>query len=103
MSSIVLGFQEMEGTQLLLVGGKGLNLGQLSKVEGIRVPEGFCITTAGYQKAIEQNEAYPALLDQLTMLKVEDRDQIVEISRKIRQIIMEVEIPSDVVAAVAHY
>ena len=103
MSSLVLGFQEMEKTQLLLVGGKGLNLGELSKIEGIQVPEGFCVTTEGYQKAIEQNETFQALLDQLTMLKVEDRDQIGEISRKIRQIIMEVEIPSDVVKAVTHY
>ena len=103
MSSLVLGFQEMEKTQLLLVGGKGLNLGELSKIQGIQVPEGFCVTTVGYQKAIEQNETYHALLDRLTMLKVEDRDQIGEISRKIRQIIMEVEIPSDVVKAVTHY
>ncbi|QWU13756.1 pyruvate, water dikinase [Paenibacillus sophorae] len=103
MSSLVLGFQEVEQTQLSLVGGKGLNLGELSKIEGIQVPEGFCVTTVGYQKAIEQNETYHALLDQLTMLKAEDRDQIVEISRKIRQIIMEVEIPSDVVKAVTHY
>ncbi|WP_163856591.1 phosphoenolpyruvate synthase [Paenibacillus elgii] len=103
MSSLVLGFQEMEKTQLLLVGGKGLNLGELSKIEGIQVPEGFCVTTVGYQKAIEQNETYHALLEQLATLKVEDRDQIGEISRKIRQIIMEVEIPSDVAKAVAHY
>lgn len=103
MSSLVLGFQEMEKTQLLLVGGKGLNLGELSKIEGLQVPEGFCVTTVGYQNAIEQNETFPALLDQLTMLQVEDRDQIGEISRKIRQIIMEVEIPSDVVKAVTHY
>src|SRR6478609_7454607 len=103
MSSLVLGFQEIEKTQLLLVGGKGLNLGKLSKIQGIQVPEGFCITTVGYQKAIEQNETFQALLDQITMLKVEDRNQISEISRKIRQIIMEVEIPSDVVKAVADY
>lgn len=103
MSSLVLRFQEMEKTQLLLVGGKGLNLGKLSKIQGIQVPEGFCVTTVGYQKAIEQNETYHVLLDRLTMLKVEDRDQIGEISRKIRQIITEVEIPSDVVKAVAHY
>jgi phosphoenolpyruvate synthase/pyruvate phosphate dikinase len=103
MSSLVLGFQEMEKTQLLLVGGKGLNLGELSKIEGIQVPEGFCVTTVGYQKIIEQNETYHALLDRLTMLKAEDRDQIGEISRKIRQIIMSVEIPSDVVKAVTHY
>ncbi|MDQ0493265.1 phosphoenolpyruvate synthase [Paenibacillus brasilensis] len=103
MSSLVLGFQEIEKTQLLLVGGKGLNLGRLSKIQGIEVPEGFCVTTVGYQKAIEQNETVHALLDRLTMLKAEDRDQIGEISRKIRQIIMEVEIPSDVVKAVTHY
>ncbi|WP_338786318.1 phosphoenolpyruvate synthase [Metabacillus sp. FJAT-53654] len=103
MSSLVLGFQEMEKSQLLLVGGKGVNLGELSKIQGIQVPEGFCITTVGYQKAIEQNETFQALLEQLTMLKVEDRDQISDISRKIRQIIMEVEIPSDVAGAVTHY
>jgi rifampicin phosphotransferase len=103
MSSLVLDFQEIEKTQLLLVGGKGLNLGELTKIEGIQVPEGFCVTTEGYQKAIDQNETFQALLDELTMLKIEDRDQIGEVSRKIRQIIMEVEIPSDVVKAVTHY
>ncbi|TKI54715.1 phosphoenolpyruvate synthase [Brevibacillus antibioticus] len=103
MSSLVLSFQEMEKTQLLLVGGKGLRLGELSKIQGIQVPEGFCVTTVGYQKAVESNERYHALLDRLTMLKVQDRDQIGEISRKIRQIIMEAEIPSDVVKAVTHY
>ncbi|MBG9915126.1 phosphoenolpyruvate synthase [Bacillus sonorensis] len=103
MDSLVLGFHEMEKTKLSLVGGKGLNLGELSKIQGIQVPEGFCVTTVGYREAIKQNETFQALLDQLNMLKVEDRDQIREISRKIRQIIMEAEIPSDVVKAVAHY
>lgn len=103
MSSLVLGLHEMEKTQRLLVGGKGLHLGELSKIQGIQVPEGFCVTTAGYRKAIEQNETLQSLLNQLTMLKVEDRDQIGKISRKIRQIIMEAEIPSDVVEAVSHY
>lgn len=103
MSAWVLGLQEIEKTQLLLVGGKGLHLGKLSKMEGIQVPEGFCVTTAGYRKAIEQNETYPALLERLTTLKAEDRDQIGEISRMIRQTMMEVDIPSDVAEAVARY
>ncbi|WP_342481345.1 phosphoenolpyruvate synthase [Paenibacillus sp. FSL L8-0340] len=103
MNSLVLDFQEMDNTQLLLVGGKGLQLGVLSKMEGIQVPEGFCVTTVGYQKAIEQNERVHALLDRLTTLKVEDREQIDEISKKIRQAIMEVAIPSDVVNAVVYY
>lgn len=37
MSSFVLDFQEIEKTQLSLVGGKGLNLGALSNIQGIQV------------------------------------------------------------------
>ncbi|WP_025847600.1 phosphoenolpyruvate synthase [Brevibacillus agri] len=103
MSALVLGFQEMEKTARLLVGGKGINLGELSKIPGIQVPEGFCVTTAGYQKAIEQNETYHALLDRLARLSAEDREPIGEISRQLRQIIREAEIPADVVEAVTHY
>lgn len=103
MSSLVLSFQDIEKTQLSLVGGKGVNLGELSKVQGIHVPEGFCVTTLGYQKAIEQKEPFQALLEQLTQLKVDNRDQIAEISKKLRQIFLDVDIPSDVVKSIAHY
>lgn len=103
MSSFVLDFQEIGKTQFSLVGGKGLNLGKLSNIQGIQVPEGFCVTTIGYEKAIEQNEDFRTLLQQLTKLKKEERAQIGEMSKKIREVIMAVEIPSDVVEAVAHY
>ncbi|WNQ14034.1 phosphoenolpyruvate synthase [Paenibacillus aurantius] len=103
MSSLAIGFQEMDGTQLQLVGGKGLHLGRLSKIDGIHVPEGFCLTTEGYRKAIEPNETYRGLLDRLTMLKAEDREQIGEISRKIRHFIREAGIPSEVREAVARH
>ncbi|PEJ97707.1 phosphoenolpyruvate synthase [Bacillus wiedmannii] len=103
MSSFVLDFQEIENTQLALVGGKGLNLGELSSAQGIQVPEGFCVTTVGYEKAIEQNEELQTLLPQLTKLKKEERAQIGEMSKKIREVIMAVKIPSEVVEAVAHY
>ncbi|PGS42005.1 phosphoenolpyruvate synthase [Bacillus cereus] len=103
MSSFVLDFQEIENTQLSLVGGKGLNLGELTNIQGIQVPEGFCVTTVGYEKAIEQNEELQTLLQQLTKLKMEERAQIGKMSKKIREVIMAVEIPSDVVEAVTHY
>ncbi len=103
MSSFVLDFQEIEKGQLSLVGGKGLNLGELSNIQGIQVPEGFCVTTVGYEKAIEQNEELQTLLQQLTKLKLEDRAQIGEMSKEIREVIMAVQIPTDVVEAVTQY
>jgi len=101
MSSLVLDFKEMASNQLWLIGGKGLHLGELSKIEGIQVPEGFCLTTEGYQRAIEHNETYHALLHRLTLLSAEDRDHIGEVSKQIRQTLMEAEIPSEVVTAVS--
>ncbi|MGA8941492.1 MAG: phosphoenolpyruvate synthase, partial [Thermoactinomyces sp.] len=103
MNSYVVSFQEIDKTQSLLVGGKGLNLAELSKIDGIQVPEGFCVTTEAYQKALENNGTFHALLEQLAHLKIKKRDQIGEISRKIRKVIMEAEIPSDVVKDVSHY
>ncbi|MFS0777596.1 phosphoenolpyruvate synthase [Neobacillus sp. 3P2-tot-E-2] len=103
MNSFVLSFQEMEKAKLSLVGGKGLNLAKLSKIPGIHVPEGFCVTTAGFQKAIEQNETFHTLLEQLNRITVVKSNQISVISRKIREQLLEVEIPSDVVKAVTHY
>lgn len=92
MNSYVLGFQEIDKTKLMVVGGKGLNLGELSRVEGIRVPEGFCVTTEAYKKTIDKNEKFNALLEQLSLLKVDDREKVGEISRNIRRVIEGIEI-----------
>ncbi|MEK4852228.1 phosphoenolpyruvate synthase [Paenibacillus sp. FSL H7-0756] len=102
MQSLVLGLKDMDNAPLLLVGGKGLNLGKLSRMEGIHVPEGFCVTTEGYQEAIRHNEAYHALLERLTVMQAKDHDpaQLLDISRAIRQTIEASEIPAGVVAAV---
>ncbi|PFA69154.1 phosphoenolpyruvate synthase [Bacillus sp. AFS015802] len=103
MNSVVLSIQEMEQSKLSLVGGKGLNLGALSKIQGIQVPDGFSVTTVGFQRAIEQNETYHTLLARLSKLKPEDRNQIGEVSKEIRDVLLNVTIPSDVVEAVTYY
>lgn len=103
MCSLVTGFHEMDDTQLLLVGGKGLHLGKLSTIAGIQVPEGFCITTAGYQQAVGQNREVLDLISRLTLLQAEERDQIADISGRIRQLIIESDIPPAVVQAVTAY
>ncbi|MFS0728233.1 phosphoenolpyruvate synthase [Paenibacillus sp. 1P07SE] len=103
MRTLVLDLREMDSAELVLVGGKGLNLGRLSTMEGIRVPEGFCVTTAGFQQAVGQNRRYHALLDQLAGLQAGAREQIAEISSKVRQVIAEAPVPTGVVDAVSRY
>jgi len=96
MGSNILGFQEIDKTKLALVGGKGANLGELSKIEGIDVPDGFCISAEVFKGIIAKTSSIPELLDQLSILKAEDQDKISELSRKIRTLIEAIAIPEDV-------
>ena len=50
MGCDVLDFGEIDQTQVALVGGKGAHLGELSRIEGIRVPVGFCVTTDAFRR-----------------------------------------------------
>jgi pyruvate,water dikinase len=96
MSSFVSGFQEIDKTKLALVGGKGANLGELTRVEGIHVPDGFCVTTEAFKKIIKETPSLYELLEQLSLLTLEDRDKIGKLSSDIRKIIEAVIIPSDI-------
>ncbi|HEY8529763.1 MAG TPA: PEP/pyruvate-binding domain-containing protein [Paenibacillaceae bacterium] len=103
MRALVLGLQEADKTHLALVGGKGANLGELFRIQGIQVPDGFCVTTAAYQLAVGQNETVQALIGRLGALEAGDRNQISDITAKIRRAIIDAEIPDEVRRAVAEH
>lgn len=96
MSSFVLCFQDIDKTKLMVVGGKGANLGELSNIKGIRVPDGFCISTEAFKRIIGETSSINELLDQLSVFKVEDRDKIRELCGEIRRIIEAIAIPQDI-------
>src|SRR5271165_5029796 len=103
MSSFVLGFQDIDKTKLMVVGGKGANLGELSRIKGIRVPEGFCVTTEAFKIVTENNEDLNSLLDELSRLKAEEREHISGISAKIRMVIESLPISKDIAEEIVSY
>ena len=103
MSSYVLGFQDIGTTEIMAVGGKGANLGELSRVEGIRVPDGFCISTAAFKRIIGATPPMNEFLDQLSRLTLEDRDSIAELSGEIRRVIEGIAIPEEIQEAITHF
>ena len=103
MNFNILGFQEIDKTMLALVGGKGANLGELSKVEGIHVPDGFCITTEVYKQITDSNKECNSLLDELAVLKTDDRKGLSEIGAKIRKQIERAPIPKDITDDIVSY
>jgi rifampicin phosphotransferase len=96
MGTYILYFHEIDRTKVALVGGKGANLGELSRVKGIQVPEGFCVTTDAYKKITANSHGFNSLLDELTRLKIEDREKIKAISAQIHTAIERAPISDDI-------
>ena len=74
MGRYVVGFEEIDEAQVALVGGKGANLGELSRIDGIRVPAGFCVTTDAFRRVMAEAPSIDDRLDRLSRLKPDDRD-----------------------------
>lgn len=96
----VLGFGEIDRTQVAIVGGKGANLGELSRVDGVEVPAGFCVATDAFARAVAGAPAIEDRLDELSRLAPDDRDGIRVLSAQIRSAIEEFAIPHDVAAEI---
>jgi phosphoenolpyruvate synthase/pyruvate phosphate dikinase len=101
MGRYVLDFQEIDRTQVAVVGGKGAHLGELSRIEGLRVPPGFCVTTDAFQRILaEAPSIFDDRLDRLSRLKPDDRDAIRTLSLGVRRSLEAIAIPDDLAAAI---
>ena len=98
--SYVLGFQEIGQTQTALVGGKGAQLGELSRIEGVRVPAGFCVTTDAFRRIMAEAPSIDEQLDRLSRQNPGDRGAIRTLSAEIRQTIDGIAIPDDLAQAI---
>jgi phosphoenolpyruvate synthase/pyruvate phosphate dikinase len=102
MGCYVVGFQEIDQTHVALVGGKGAHLGELSRIEGIRVPAGFCVTTDAFRRIMADAPSVTDRLDRLSRLKPDDREGIRALSAEIRRTLAGIAIPDDLAAAIVH-
>jgi pyruvate,water dikinase len=96
----VLGLQEIDQTHVAVVGGKGAQLGELSRIEGIHVPAGFCVTTDAFRRVMADASSIDVRLDQLSHLKSDDRDAVRTLSAEIRRTLEGIAIPEDLAAAI---
>ncbi|QOV40346.1 phosphoenolpyruvate synthase [Streptomyces ferrugineus] len=96
----VLDLQEVDETQVAVVGGKGAHLGGLSRIEGIRVPGGFCVTTDAFRRIMAEAPDIDDRLDQLSRTNPDDREAIRALGARIRRTIEEIAIPGDLAAAI---
>ena len=99
MGSYVLGLQEIDQTQVAVAGGKGANLGELSRIEATRVPAGFCVTTDAFRRIMDASPIGDRL-DRLSRLRADDQEAIRTLSAEMRRILQGVAIPDDLAAPI---
>ncbi|GAB3493489.1 phosphoenolpyruvate synthase [Spirosoma knui] len=103
MGAYVFSIQHVDKTKLALVGGKGANLGEISRIEGIQVPDGFCVSTEAFARIVAETPLISDLIDRLSLLAVKDRAKIGELSKALRTAIEDVTFPRDIAEEIAGY
>jgi pyruvate,water dikinase len=92
MSEFVLPFDAVTISDIDRVGGKCASLGEMRKhlaAEGIRVPDGFCVTTAAYWDFLRSSGLDARIDEALRQLRA-DLSNLHEVGGQIRDAILEV-------------
>ena len=92
-------FAELGVDDRLSVGGKGANLGELTRA-GIRVPPGFVVTTLAFEEFLEALEA-EAIAREIEALDAADLDAITQTCASVRGRIEATAMPARIESAIA--
>jgi pyruvate, water dikinase len=98
----VLSLTELGGEDTARVGGKNASLGEMLRelaAAGIRVPEGFAVTTDGYRAFLEENDLRQEVVERLDELR-EGSAELEEVGRSIRASLEEGELPTELADAI---
>lgn len=94
--STIYWFSEIDKDDIPLVGGKGANLGEMTKA-GFPVPNGFAITSQTYFRFIKENNLTTKINHLLSTIDYNRTDSLHQVSGHIKKLIIEGDIPQDVV------
>ena len=88
-------FEDLEGKDVDIAGGKGANLGELTQ-KGIKVPPGFCVTAETYKKFIKKKDLDSEIKDLINKVDRDDSNKLSNIASEIRDLIKYSEVPEEI-------
>ncbi|PKL75132.1 MAG: phosphoenolpyruvate synthase [Candidatus Melainabacteria bacterium HGW-Melainabacteria-1] len=103
MTKWILPYQEITLEDLPAVGGKNASLGEMVRhlsAEGIRVPDGFAITSKAYWDFLDAAKLRPQLQSLLAGLDIQNFDNLHSIGVQARTLLLQAKLPADIVAAI---
>lgn len=97
----VVDLDVVDRSWLAQVGAKAANLGELSGIDGVRVPPGWCVTTAAYRRVVDGLVGFDDALERLSAADPDDRALIASRSREARALVEAAPVPDEVTTAIA--
>jgi pyruvate,water dikinase len=95
-TKFILWFSEISKDDTPLVGGKGANLGEMTKAK-FPVPNGFVITAHAYREFIAANQLQPKIKTALKDVDVSNAKDLDEVSEVVKKLILGGKIPRSIV------
>jgi pyruvate, water dikinase len=96
-------FSEVGAADVALVGGKNASLGEMVRElvpHGVRVPNGFAVTSTAYRHMLDQDEAWPRLRKALAGLDADNVDDLARRAQLAREIVYGAALPADLTAEI---
>lgn len=100
---LILPFSDIRSGDIALVGGKNASLGEMYSLlheKGIRVPNGFAISSEAYRRLLSDNHLTEALSDLMATLDRREFSNLSNVGQEARQLIRNASIPADVLTAI---
>ncbi len=91
----ILFFKDIDRNDTNIVGGKGANLGEMTRA-GFPVPNGFSITIHAYDAFLKENNIVNNIYDLLKTIDVNDPAQLDSASKKIQKWMVTGKIPENI-------
>jgi pyruvate, water dikinase len=88
-------FTDLDRDAVPRAGGKGANLGEMTRA-GVPVPPGFVVTVEAYRRFVEQAEIQPRIDEWLGKIEMDDTAALTQAARSLQQLVEDAPIPADV-------
>ncbi|MCL6628507.1 MAG: phosphoenolpyruvate synthase [Armatimonadetes bacterium] len=85
-------FEEISKWDVSIAGGKGANLGELTRA-GVSVPPGFVVTAKGFTEFLEVTRLKGIIRDRIARINVDNANELELASQELRASVLSAEIP----------
>ena len=95
----IVWFEDVGRKDISLVGGKGANLGEMTRAK-IPVPPGFIVTVDAYYDFIQSASLAPRIKESLEGLDTNDSKKLLQASAQIKKLITTATMPAEIAKAI---